>query len=148
MHLPLWLQATRLQATWHTCLSLCSSTEEFGLHDDKGSFHSPELHSNSVVPHQWWGSFESFGGNIYPRLFMDQYPQFIKVDSRPEARSASVLSGNASYQLPKVTWMTVQLWLWLMWPWSFPVLLAHSQVLFSRRLPGHNAECLISMSPE
>lgn len=69
-------------------LLLGSSTEEFGLHDDRLLWEL-SLSQNFVVARSHHINDRSSSslvfGSIYPCLLTDQGPQFIKVDSWAEA---------------------------------------------------------------
>ena len=69
-------------------LLLSSSTEEFGLHDDR-LFRELSLSQYFVVARSYHINDRSSSslvfGSIYPCLLTDQGPQFIKVNSWVEA---------------------------------------------------------------
>lgn len=86
----MWLQATRIKASTYTHILnpfLCSSAEEFGLHDRLlWELSLPQNFTVAWSHHISDGKSSSLvSGSIYQCLFTDQSLQLIKVDCWAEA---------------------------------------------------------------
>lgn len=94
MNFLVWLQVIRIQDPNTLSLLLCSSAEEFGIYGDKRASPSVDLCSNSISPHQWWGS-SSFSWGTFCSLIGVRSLSRLTVGRD----AGSFLSGSFSNQL-------------------------------------------------